>query len=58
MVFWWMVLGMVICQVVAPFIPEDLELVLRFPTFEPVELHLERFDASCYDGVVGVYGSR
>ena len=53
-VFWWMVFGVVIGQVVAALIPEDSELVLRFLTFEPVKAHLEQFNASCYDGVVYV----
>ena len=41
MVFWWMVFGVVVRQIVASFIPEDLELVLQFLTFEPVESHFE-----------------
>ena len=39
MVFWWMVFGVVVRQIVAFFIPEDSELVLGFWTFEPVQLH-------------------
>ena len=36
MVSWAMVFGVVIFQVVASLVPEDLELVLQFSTFEPV----------------------
>ncbi len=40
-IFWWMVFGVVICQVVAPFVPEDSESLLRFSVFEPIESHVE-----------------
>ena len=41
MVFWWMVFLVVVRQIVASFIPEYSELVLKISTFEPVELHFE-----------------
>ena len=49
-----MMFGMVVCQVMATFVPEDLELALRLPTFEPIEAHFKGFDAACDNGVVGV----
>ena len=45
---------MVVCQVVATFVPEDSELGLRLSTFEPIEAHFKGFDAACNDGVVDV----
>ena len=40
-IFGWMMFGMVVCQVVATFVPEDSELALRLSTFEPVEAHFK-----------------
>ena len=53
-IFWWMMFGMVVCQVVATFVPEDSELALRLSTLEPIEAHFKGFDAACDDGVVDV----
>ena len=53
-VFRWMIFGVVVCQVVATFVPEDSELALRLLTFEPIEAHFKGFDAACNDGVVDV----
>ena len=55
-IFRWMMFGMVVCQVVATFVPEDSELALSLLTFEPIETHfkVKGFDAACNDGVVDV----
>ena len=53
-IFGWMMFGMVVCQVVATFGPEDSELALRLSTLEPIEAHFREFDAACNDGVADV----
>ena len=56
-IFRWVMFGVVVSQVVTTFVPEDSELSLTFPTFEPVDAHFKRFDASCNDGVVDIANS-
>ena len=46
-IFGWMMFGMVVCQVVATFVPEDSELALRLSTLEPIEAHFKGFDVVC-----------
>ena len=46
--------SVVVGQVVTTFVPEDAELALTLSAFEPIESHLQGFDASCNDGVIDV----
>ena len=53
-IFGWMMFVMVVCQVMATFVPDDSELALRLPTFEPIEAHFKGFYEACNDGVVDI----
>ena len=44
----------VVRLVVTTFLPVYVKLTLGFRAFNPVELHIQRFDAPCNNGVVNI----
>ncbi len=46
--------GVIVGQVVAAFLPKDLELSLGIMAFKPIKLRVKRFELACYDGVVDI----